>query len=145
MEGLPPYATEKNYIEAKQIVAKLFIDMEIHCFTDVFLQEKTIELLSIVYGKGGDYTKDMYWEFGKAFFEKESLLNELREKGEYNSKEEAVEALIALVQRFYGNTDKAQLLVKYAKEDGAKEVLFQLDMDGYIKDVYVKGISQWLI
>ena len=145
MEGLPPYATEKNYIEAKQIVAKLFIDMEIHCFTDDFLQEKTIELLSIVYGKGGDYTKEMYWEFGKAFFEKESLLNELREKGEYNSKEEAVEALIALVQRFYGNTDKAQLLVKYVKEDGAKEVLFQLDMDGYIKDVYVKGICQWLI
>ncbi len=145
MEGLPPYATEKNYIEAKQIVAKLFIDMEINCFTDDFLQEKTIELLSIVYGKGGDYTKDMYWEFGKSFFEKEALLKELREKGEYNSKEEAVEALIALIQRFYGNTDKAQLLVKYAKEDGAKEVLYQLDMDGYIKDVYVKGICQWLI
>ena len=145
MEGLPPYATEKNYIAAKQIVAKLFIDMEIHCFTDDFLQETTIELLSIVYGKGGDYTKDMYWEFGKSFFEKEALLKELREKGEYNSKEEAVEALIALIQRFYGNTDKAQLLVKYAKEDGAKEVLYQLDMDGYIKDVYVKGICQWLI
>ena len=32
MEGLPPYATEKNYIEAKQIVVKLFINMEIHCF-----------------------------------------------------------------------------------------------------------------
>lgn len=94
MEGLPPYATEKNYIEAKQIVAKLFIDMEHHCFTDDFLQEKTIELLSIVYGKGGDYTKDMYWEFGKSFFEKEALLKELREKGEYNSKEEAVEAPI---------------------------------------------------
>ena len=50
-----------------------------------------------------------------------------------------------MIQRFYGNTDKAQLLVKYAKEDGAKEVLYQLDMDGYIKDVYVKGICQWLI
>ena len=24
LEGLPPYATEKNYIEAKQIVAKIF-------------------------------------------------------------------------------------------------------------------------
>ena len=40
METLPPYATEKNYIEAKQIVAKLFIDMEIHCFTDDFFREK---------------------------------------------------------------------------------------------------------
>ena len=145
MEGLPPYATDNIFIEAKHIVAKLFIDMGIHCFTDDFLQEKTIALLSIVYGKGAGYTKDMYWEFGKTFFKKESLLKELREKGEYNSKEEAVEALIALVQRFYGNTDKAQLLMKYAKEDGAKKVLYQLDMDGYIKDVYVKGICQWLV
>lgn len=31
MEGLPPYATEKNYIELKQMVAKLFIDIEIRC------------------------------------------------------------------------------------------------------------------
>ena len=122
MKGLPPYATEENYIEAKQTVAKLFIDMEIHCFTVDFLQEKTIALLSIVYGKGGGYTKDMYWKFGKVFFERDSLLEELRENGEYNSKEEAVEALIVMVQRFYGNTDKAQLLVNYAKEGGAKEV-----------------------
>lgn len=35
MEGLPPYATEKNYIELKQMVAKLFIDIEIRCWLEI--------------------------------------------------------------------------------------------------------------
>ena len=67
MGELPPYATEEDYENAKQIVSQILEFKGRVNSSDDYIEEKTLNLMSIIYAKGGDYSTDMIWAFGDTY------------------------------------------------------------------------------
>ncbi len=73
MIELPPFATERDFERCKEIVKKIFMNKKISCDNEDFVNEKTIELMNVIYGTGGGYNDEMYEQYGKAYFSKKSI------------------------------------------------------------------------
>ena len=70
--NLPPYATSSDLETGKLIVSKILKDNGIKIENDDMLVQKTVQLMKIMYGTGADYSEEMFLEYGKTLFSKQS-------------------------------------------------------------------------
>lgn len=68
MPELPPFATDQDLEDAKEVVKKLLKKKGYTELSEDRIEKESLALLVIIYAKGGSYTKDMYLTFGETLF-----------------------------------------------------------------------------